>query len=316
MLTVANREITVLALGGNAILQRGERGTFDQQYRNVQASMSQVADLVVEGERIVITHGNGPQVGATLLRHELARGVTPPFPLHACGAESQGFLGYIIQQSLQSELAQRGEDREVATILTQVEVDRKDQAFQNPTKPIGPFYSAHEKEQLEKSAKEWAFIEDSGRGYRRVVPSPDPKTVVEAATIKALVQEGVVVIACGGGGIPVTKSGPSRYGVDAVIDKDLASERLATAIGAARLAILTDVQGVFVNYGKKEQELLSELNSDELTDYARIGHFAVGSMRPKVEAVIRFLKNGGSSAVIGYLGSLREAFEGRAGTRV
>src|SRR5215467_11558122 len=316
MLTVANREITVLALGGNAILQRGEKGTFDQQYRNVQATMSQVADLLVEGLQVVITHGNGPQVGATLLQQDLAKRATPALPLHACGAETQGFLGYIIQQSLKSELAQRGEDREVATILTQVEVDRNDPAFLTPTKPIGPFYSASEKSELEKAGKGWTFVEDSGRGYRRVVPSPDPKTVVEASTIRGMVQKGIVVIACGGGGIPVTKSGPSRYGVDAVIDKDLASERLATAIGAARLAILTDVQGVFVNYGKKEQELLSELNSDELTDYARIGHFAVGSMRPKVEAVIRFLKNGGSSAVIGYLGSLREAFEGRAGTRV
>ncbi len=297
-------------------MQRRERGTFDQQYRNVQATMAQVADLVADGLQVVITHGNGPQIGATLLRHELARRTVPALPLHACGAETQGFLGYIIQQTLQSELAQRGQNRVVVTILTQVEVDREDSAFQNPTKPVGPFYSDLEKQEMEKSGKGWMFVEDSGRGYRRVVPSPDPKIVVEGAAIKKLVHDGVVVIACGGGGIPVSGSGYSRYGVDAVIDKDLSAERLASTIGASRLVILTDVQGVFLNYGKEEEELLSRVSLKELSKHARAGQFASGSMGPKVEAVVRFLRNGGGSGVIAYLGSLKDAVEGRSGTQI
>lgn len=278
--------------------------------------MSQVADLVVDGFRIVITHGNGPQIGATLLRHELSRRSVPPLPLHACGAETQGFLGYVIQQTLQSELSHRGEERAVATVLTQVEVDRQDPAFQTPTKPIGLFYSESQKQDLVAARKDLVFVEDSGRGFRRVVPSPDPRAVVEARTIRRLVDGGVIVIACGGGGIPVVRNGPLLTGVDAVIDKDLAAERLASSVGARRLAILTDVQGVFLNYGKSNQELLSSVSVDELLGYARAGHFASGSMRPKVEAVIRFLRNGGESAVIAYLGNLGEAVEGRSGTRV
>src|SRR6266704_1334739 len=304
----------VLALGGNAILQRRERGTFDQQYRNVQATMAQVADLVADGLQVVITHGNGPQIGATLLRHELSKRTVPALPLHACGAETQGFLGYVIQQTLQSELAQRGQDRAVVTILTQVEGE--DSAFQNPTKPVGPFYSESEKREMEKSGKGWMFVEDSGRGYRRVVPSPDPKAVVEGGAIKKLVHEGAVVIACGGGGIPVAGSGPSRYGVDAAIDKDLSAERLATTIGSLRLVILTDVQGVFLNYGKKNEEFLSKVSLKELSKLAHTGQFASGSMGPKVEAVVRFLRNGGGSAVIAYLGSLKDAVEGRSGTQI
>ncbi len=278
--------------------------------------MAQVADLVADGLRLIVTHGNGPQIGATLLRHELSKRTVPALPLHACGAETQGFLGYMIQQTLQCELAQRDLDRTVATILTQVEIDREDPAFQNPTKPIGPFYTESEKQELERSGKGWVFIEDSGKGYRRVVPSPNPKRVVEGEAIKTLVGGGAIVIACGGGGIPVTSSGHSWYGVDAVIDKDLAAERLAIAVGATRLAILTDVQGVFLNYGKENRQLLSKVSLKELAKYQRAGHFASGSMRPKVEAVMRFLQNGGSSATIAYLGNLKEALEGRAGTQV
>ncbi len=306
----------VLALGGNAILQRGEKGTFEQQYRNVQATMSQVADLIVNGHRIIITHGNGPQIGATVIRHELARHSVPGLPLHACGAETQGFLGYIIQQSLQSELAHRGENRIVATVVTQVEVDRRDPAFLNPTKPIGPFYTESQRDRLLGERGDLVVREDSGKGYRRVVASPDPKLVVEADAIKALVDNGTIVIACGGGGIPVVRSGPELSGVDAVIDKDLAAERLATAVGARQLAILTDVQGVFLHYGRKDQRLLSSVGRQELARYASEEHFASGSMGPKVESVLRFLKNGGEWAVIAYLGNLKDAVEGRSGTQV
>ncbi len=278
--------------------------------------MSQLADLVVDGHEIIITHGNGPQIGATVIRHELAKHSVPSLPLHACGAETQGFLGYIIQQSLQSELAYRGENRTVATVVTQVEVDRKDPAFLNPTKPIGPFYNESQKQKLLEDRKDLMVKEDSGRGYRRVVPSPNPKLVVEAEAIKALVNSGVIVIACGGGGIPVIRSGPELSGVDAVIDKDLAAERLATAVGARQLAILTDVQGVFLHYGRKNERLLSNVGRQELARNALEGHFASGSMGPKVEAVLRFLNHGGELAVIAYLGSLRDAVEGRSGTQI
>ncbi len=278
--------------------------------------MSQVADLIVNGHRIIITHGNGPQIGATVIRHELARHSVPGLPLHACGAETQGFLGYIIQQSLQSELAHRGENRIVATVVTQVEVDRRDPAFLNPTKPIGPFYTEAQRDRLLGERGDLVVREDSGRGYRRVVPSPDPKLVVEADAIKSLVNSGTIVIACGGGGIPVVRSGPELSGVDAVIDKDLAAERLATAVGARQLAILTDVQGVFLHYGRKDQRLLASVGGQELARYALEEHFASGSMGPKVESVLRFLKNGGESAVIAYLGNLKDAVEGRSGTQV
>jgi carbamate kinase len=308
--------LIVLALGGNAILQRGEKGSFEQQYRNVQATMSQVADLVVDGWRVVVTHGNGPQIGATLIRHELARRSVPAFPLHACGAETQGFLGYVIQQCLQSELAQRGVERLVVSVVTQVVVDRRDPAFGTATKPIGPFYSQGEAKKLMEAGNGLVFREDSGRGYRRMVASPDPKLVVEAESIRKLVEDDVIVVACGGGGIPVVRSGPSLSGVDAVIDKDLAAERLASGIGARRLAILTDVQGVFLRYRKEGQELLSRVGVGDLSKLAGEGHFASGSMGPKVEAVVRFLRNGGGSAVIAYLGSLKDAVEGRSGTQV
>ncbi len=315
-MTVERRNPTVVALGGNAILQRGERGNFEEQYRNIQATMSQLADLVVDGYRIIITHGNGPQIGATVIRHELARQSVPALPLHVCGAETQGFLGYAIQQSLQSELANRGENNRVATVVTQVEVDRNDAAFLNPTKPIGPFYSESQKQKLLDERRDLVVREDSGRGYRRVVPSPDPKVVVEAEAIKTLVNSGVIVVACGGGGIPVIRSGPVLSGVDAVIDKDLAAERLATAVGARQLAILTDVQGVFLHYGRKDQQFLSSVRKQELAGYALEGHFASGSMGPKVESVLRFLNHGGGSAVIAYLGNLKDAVEGRSGTLI
>ncbi len=316
-LSASYREpLTVVALGGNAILKRGEHGTFEEQYNNVQSTMSQIADLVAGGRKIIITHGNGPQIGATLIRHEMARQAVPAFPLHACGAETEGFLGYIMQQSLQSELAKRGENRPVVTVLTQVMVDTDDPAFQNPTKPIGPFYTESQRQKLLEERRDLAVKEDSGRGYRRIVPSPDPKDVVEAGAIRALVGNGTIVIACGGGGIPVVRSGPALSGVDAVIDKDLAAERLATAVGARQLAIMTDVQGVFLNYRDKDQRLVSRVRKQELARYAQEGHFASGSMGPKVESVLRFLNNGGESAVIAYLGNLKDAVEGRSGTQI
>jgi carbamate kinase len=313
---LSRTSITVLALGGNAILQRGQKGTFQEQYENVRSTMAQIANLVNDGFRVVIVHGNGPQIGATVIRHELGQPKVPPLPLHACGAETQGFLGYIIQQSLRDELAKLKAERAVATIITQVIVDQSDPAFKHPSKPIGPFYTKEQRDTLLKDRSDLVIEEDSGRGYRRFVPSPDPKAVVEDEAIRVLVDDESVVIACGGGGIPVIRQGTRLQGVEAVIDKDLAAERLATSIQAESLVILTDVDGVYLDYGKPDQQLLSKISSGELETYARKGYFAKGSMGPKVEAAIRFLRNGGKKAVIANLGDLERAIKGSGGTQV
>jgi carbamate kinase len=308
--------ITVLALGGNAILQRNQEGTFEEQYENVKSTATQIATLVDQGLRIVIVHGNGPQIGATVIRHEMGRTKVPPLPLHACGAETQGFLGYIIQQSLQDELSKRRTRKSVATVVTQVLVEPNDPAFRNPSKPIGPFYAKEERDALLRSRSDLVIEEDSGRGYRRLVPSPDPKAVIEDEAIRVLVDDESVVIACGGGGIPVIRQGSRLQGVEAVIDKDLAAERLATSIHAENLVILTDVEGVYVDYGKRDQQLLSKISRDELEKYAKKGFFATGSMGPKVEAAIRFLRNGGKRSVIANLRDLEGAIRGSTGTQV
>jgi carbamate kinase len=308
--------ITVLALGGNAILQRNQKGTFEEQYENVRSTATQIATLIDQGLRIVIVHGNGPQIGATVLRHEMGRTKVPPLPLHACGAETQGFLGYIIQQSLQDELYKRRTNKAVATIVTQVLVERNDPAFKRPSKPIGPFYTKEQRDALLRDRSDLVIEEDSGRGYRRLVPSPDPKAVIEDEAIRVLVDEGSVVIACGGGGIPVVRKGNLLQGVEAVIDKDLAAERLATSINAENLLILTDVEGVYINYGKGDQRLLSKICRDDLEMHAKKGSFAAGSMGPKVEAAIRFLRNGGKRSVIASLGDLGRAMKGSTGTQI
>jgi carbamate kinase len=308
--------ITVLALGGNAILQRNQRGTFQEQYENVRSTTAQIAALVSDGLRIVIVHGNGPQIGATVIRHEMGQTKVPSLPLHACGAETQGFLGYLIQQSLRDELSKRETKKAVATIITQVIVEQSDPAFKHPSKPIGPFYNKEQRDTLLRDRSDLVIEEDSGRGYRRFVPSPDPKVVVEYDAIRVLVDDESVVIACGGGGIPVIRQGARLQGVEAVIDKDLAAERLATSIHAESLVILTDVEGAYLNYGKSDQRLLSKINREELERYAQKAYFAKGSMGPKVEAAIRFLRNGGKRAVIANLGDLGMAIKGSAGTQV
>jgi carbamate kinase len=311
-----NHKLIVIALGGNALLQRGQKGSFDEQYQNVQSTVSKIADLIQRGYEIVMTHGNGPQVGAALLRHEAAKNIVPPFPLDACGAETQGFIGYMIQQALRNELKARGLDKYVVTIITRVIVDKHDSAFQNPTKPIGPFYSKEEVARVKEQKPELVIKEDAGRGYRRVVPSPDPKIIAERSAIRALVDAGFVVVACGGGGIPIVEEKGHAVGVEAVIDKDLGGQRLATLIGANIFVILTDVDGAYRNYGTPEQELIREATSGLLRNYLRDGEFREGSMAPKVEAAIRFVETGGERAVIAALGSLTEALDGRTGTHV
>lgn len=308
--------IIVVALGGNAILRRGEGGTYYEQYRNVSNTCKKLVDIIQEGYTLIITHGNGPQVGATMIRYEAAKDIVPPFPLHVAGSETQGFIGYMIQQAMINELKKRNIKKTVSTIVTQVVVDKNDPAFKNPSKPIGPFYTKEEVEKIRKLHPDWVIIEDSGRGYRRVVPSPDPIRIVEIDAVKALVESGHIVITCGGGGIPVIETNEGYVGVDAVIDKDLASEKLASSLGTDIFMILTDVDGVYLNYGKPNAKLLKKVNLEEIKSYYEEGHFKEGSMKPKVLSVIRFIQSGGKHAVIGHLDNALKNLKGETGTHI
>ena len=308
--------LVVVALGGNAILRRGEKGTFEEQYRNICNTVERIADLVQNGYRVVITHGNGPQVGATLLRHDAGKNVVPPFPLDACGAETQGFIGYMIQQALRNELKKRGLDRYVITLVTRVIVDSDDEAFRNPTKPVGPFYSKEDAEKIRAQHAGFVVKEDAGRGYRRVVPSPDPKIIAERFAIRSLVDNGFVVVACGGGGIPIVEEGTQTRGVEAVIDKDLAGQRLATLIDASIFVILTDIDAAYLNYGTPKQTMIGKATAKQMEQYMAEGHFKEGSMAPKINAAIRFVNSGGEKAIIAELSKLTEAMQGKTGTQV
>ncbi|GIV95714.1 MAG: carbamate kinase [Herpetosiphonaceae bacterium] len=306
------KQATILfALGGNAILQPGQRGTPEEQRANVRAACKHIATVVRQGYCVVLTHGNGPQVGNLLIQNEETRASVPPMPLDVCGAQTQGMIGYWFQQELASEL---GSFRPIATILTQVVVDPLDPAFQHPSKPVGPFYSA-EKAALLMEQAGWQMVEDAGRGWRRVVPCPEPQRIVELQQIKTLVNSGAVVIAAGGGGIPVATSNGRYYGVEAVIDKDLASQVLASELGADLFVILTDVPGVYLNYGTPRQQAIAQLTAKEAEVYLAEGHFRAGSMKAKVEAAVRFVKSGSGEAVITRLDAAIDAVEGRAGTR-
>ncbi len=307
----------VIALGGNAILQRGQKGTYEEQMDNVRKTARQIADIIERGYEVVITHGNGPQVGALLLHMDAGQQLygIPAQPMDVAGAMTQGQIGYMIQQALINELRGRGIDRPVATIVTQTIVDKNDPAFQNPSKPVGPFYDEETAKRLAKE-KGWTVIEDSGRGWRRVVPSPDPKGHVEAPVIVDLVEKGFIVVSSGGGGVPVVDEGGRLRGVEAVIDKDLAGERLAEEVNADVFMILTDVNGAAVNYGKENERWLEKVTVEELMRYYEGGHFKKGSMGPKVLAAIRFVEWGGERAIIAALDRAVEALEGKTGTQV
>lgn len=301
----------VVALGGNAIQPPQKAGTAANQFASVRETCAQLADMIRQGYQVILTHGNGPQVGSILLQNEEAKQAVPPMPLDVCGAQTQGFIGYMMQQSMGNQLP----NLSVATVVTQVEVGVDDPAFQHPTKPIGPFYSPAEAERLQ-TEKGWSMVEDSGRGWRRVVPSPTPLAIVEKEAISALLEQGILVIAAGGGGIPVTRAADGKLnGVEAVIDKDLAGERLAADVEANILLILTDVEAVALNWGTPEQEFLSELNVSQARNFQHQGHFKAGSMGPKVEAACRFVENGGELAVIASLGNALAALQGNSGTR-
>ena len=311
------KKLVVVALGGNAILQPGQRGTFEEQMKNVHTTCEQLAAMVESGKyKIVVTHGNGPQVGNILLQNEVGKEVAAPMPLYVCGAESQGLIGYMIQQNLTNLFAAKGRpDIPVATLVTQVVVDKADPAFANPTKPVGPFYSAEEAARLKKE-KGYDVKEDAGRGWRRVVPSPDPVEIFEKVAIRQLVDARTIVIASGGGGIPVVRENGGLKGVDAVIDKDLAGERLAVDVKASIFMILTDVAQVKLHYRTPQEKSLARMTVAEAKKYAAEGHFAKGSMEPKVRAAIRFVESGGEQAIITSLDRATDALEGKAGTAI
>lgn len=306
----------VVSLGGNALIRRGEEGTIEEQFAHTRACTLQLSRMVRDGFRIVITHGNGPIVGNIVIRNEAAKNTVPPMPLYICDADSEGGIGYMIQQTLYNSLRGIREVRDVVTVITQVVVDKKDRAFEKPSKPIGPFYSEDEAAELEKS-RGWILREDSGRGYRRVVPSPRPKKIIETEVIRLLAQSGVITIAAGGGGVPVVElASGDLQGVDAVVDKDLATSLLARGLGAECFINLTQVDSVYFDYGRAGQRALRDVGLEEISAYYEQGHFPPGSMGPKIEAAIDFLRAGGKEVIITTPELVEEAMQGRAGTRL
>jgi len=311
------KEIIVIALGGNAILQPGQRGTIEEQLANVDTACKHLVEIAAsEKYEMVITHGNGPQVGNLLLQNETASSLVAPMPLDVCGAGTQGMIGYISQQTLANQLRTAGLRHHITTVVTQVIVDRDDPAFKKPSKPIGPFYSWSETRML-RHDRGWDMIKDGKRGYRRVVASPRPLEIQETRIISNMLENGEIVIAVGGGGIPVVRDNDrSLRGVEAVIDKDLAAEKLAENIGAGILVILTDVEQAMLNYGTVDEAGIDRMTADEAREYMEEGQFGVGSMRPKVEAGINFVEFGGQKAIITALNRASEALQGRAGTTI
>lgn len=307
----------VIALGGNALQESGKPATAQSQLEVVEKTSEYIADIINAGYDVVLAHGNGPQVGRIVLQNEHSTDITPALPFDVCGAMSQGYIGYHMQQGLEKVLRHRGINKRVATIVTQVVVDKNDPKFQNPSKPIGPFYTEEEAKRIEEE-KGYTMKEDAGRGWRRVVASPNPVEIVELDAVKCLIDGGFIAITVGGGGIPVIKDENGNYvGTAAVIDKDLASERLAEDINADALVILTAVETVCINFGKPNQKSLSCINTEEARKYIAEGHFAPGSMLPKVEAAIKFVESKpGRKAIITSLDKAVEALKGESGTTI
>ncbi len=308
-------ETIIVALGGNAILRPVQTGTIREQLKNVDIACRHLVEIISSNKyRMVITHGNGPQVGNILLQHEAASNLIPPMPLDLCDAATQGTMGYMIQQTLANHLRALNLPHNITTVVTQVIVDKDDPAFKKPTKPIGPFYDLTEAQKLRRD-RGWVIIKDSGRGYRRVVPSPIPLRIQETRIIRNMLDNGEIVIAVGGGGIPVVREGDrSLRGIEAVIDKDLAAARLAEDINAEVLMILTDVEQVMLNYGGVKEVGIGRMTINEAENYLKDGQFGEGSMKPKVEAGINFVKETGGKMVITALNRASEALAEKAGT--
>lgn len=309
-ITGGRSEILLVALGGNALIRKGEVGTIDEQFANLQVPISQIARLSRD-YRIIITHGNGPQVGNLLLQQECCDEV-PRMPLEILVAQTQGAIGYMIESTLDSELMRQGiaVNKPLVSLISYVVVDEKSPGFLRRTKPIGPVFSE------ERALKLGYPTRKTEKGYRRVVASPDPVTIVEKNEIKKLMDMDFIVICCGGGGIPVVREGRSFAGVDAVIDKDLASARLASEVGVDVFVIATDVEGVALSYGRPDQRFLQKLTAGQAERYREEGHFPEGSMLPKIRAAVSFLASGGKRAVIASISAIEDAVAGRAGTEI
>jgi carbamate kinase len=308
-------EAVLVALGGNALVKPGQSGSIPDQAATLRASLVGVVELIRRGHPLVITHGNGPQVGHILIRAELARGQAYDLPLDVCVAQSQGETGYLIQQTLHNLLRDHGIDRPIVTLISRVVVDPRDPRMQHPTKPIGPFYTKVQAAALRERG--CSVVEDAHRGYRRVVPSPLPLRVVEASIVMRLVDEGAIVIALGGGGVPVSVDADGHLaGVEAVVDKDLASSVLAATIGIRRVIDLTSVDHVKLHFGSPAEQNLGRITLADAKAYLAAGHFEPGSMEPKIQAAIRFLEQGGQHVVITSPEHAIDGFEGRIGTQI
>ena len=312
-----SHDLAVIALGGNAIIRKGEKGDIHQQFANTRDSMKPIVNLLEKGYNFVLTHGNGPQVGNLMLMVDSAKGSVPETPLGVADAMTEGSMGYMIEQCLQNMMIKAGVWRNVVTIPTQILVDRHDPAMKNPTKPIGPFYTEEEAKILSEST-DWTVKEDSGRGWRRFVASPYPIDIVEKDAIKLLLKRNYVVISGGGGGIPVYyEKDKTLEGIDCVIDKDLASMKIALSVGAKTLIIITSVPEVCLNFGKPDEQRLSRMTLAEARYYHNEGHFGVGSMAPKIMASIEFIQaNPHHRVIITDVENLETALEGNAGTEI
>ncbi len=309
-------KVALVAFGGNAILKANEQGLQEEQLRNAEDACHRLIEVIRRGYEMVIVHGNGPQVGNIWIQMQEASTKIPPFSLDVCGAMSEGSMGYMLQRSLTNQLHLHGIKKGVVTLITQVVVDPNDPLFHKPTKPIGPFYPLYLAEWFRRERR-WHMVEDSGRGWRKVVPSPRPIQVVEEAVIRRLLEVGSVVIAAGGGGIPVYLSKDEHLeGIEAVIDKDRTSSLLARSIGAELFIILTQVSQVYLHYGTPQQEALRELSVEQARDYLRQGEFPPGSMGPKIESAIEFIEARGGEVLITSAEELRAALRGEGGTRI
>ncbi len=306
--------LAVVAVGGNALILDKNHQTVPDQFNAAVKTVKRIADMIADGWDVVITHGNGPQVGFILRRSELAAHELHQVPLDYCGADTEGSIGYMFQQALYNEFRERGIQKQAATVITQTIVDSKDPAFQNPTKPIGSFMD--EELAMKKREKEgWTVVEDAGRGWRRVVPSPIPQTIVEADAIRTLIDNGFVVVAVGGGGIPVMqREDGSIVGLEAVIDKDFGSAILASMIGADLFLISTAVEKVAINFNKPNQQWLDVITVAEAQKLIEEGHFARGSMLPKIEAILKYMAGGGKKALITDPAHIKDALDGKTGT--
>ena len=309
-------KLAVLAIGGNSLIKDKDHIAMSWQYQAVRETSKYIAELIGEGLSIVITHGNGPQVGFIYRRGELARHELPLIPLDICGADTQGAIGYMIQKALLNEFRERGITKKVTTVVTQAVVDRNDPSFEHPSKPIGSFMVEQEALANQKEFG-WQVAEDAGRGFRRIVPSPIPRELIELDVVKILVEKGYVVVAVGGGGIPVIRNEQGEIeGVEAVIDKDHASSLLARQLGADTFIISTSIDASYVNFGKENQEPITRATLSEIKRYLTEGHFKAGSMKPKMEAIVQFLEEGGKKAVITSPENLLKAVRGQCGTTI